>query len=147
MTTINKILCAVDFSEATNMIADYAKYCAEKFGAKVLALYAAPTLRGYTDFSVSPESVQGLVDSVFKDAEKRMDELIKNNFKKIDAKGMVLPGYAPDVILSTAEKEKCNLIVMGTHGRRGVDRIVFGSVAEKVVKKSQVPVLMVRPYK
>lgn len=147
MSGFKKILCAVDFSEATNVIGEYAKICAEKFGAKILVLYVAPTLRGYTDFSVSPDAVQGLVDAVHSDAEKRMEDLVKKTFKGVDAKGSVLPGYAPEVILSTVEKEKCDLLVMGTHGRRGVDRIVFGSVAEKVIKKSPVPVLMVRPYK
>ena len=55
-------------------------------------------------------------------------------------------GYAPEEILKAAEENHCDLIVMGTHGRKGIDRIIFGSVAEKVVKTSPVPVLTIRPY-
>ena len=59
--------------------------------------------------------------------------------------GLVV-GYAAEEILKTAVKENCDLIVMGTHGRKGIDRILFGSVAEKVVKRSSVPVLTIRPH-
>ena len=57
----------------------------------------------------------------------------------------MLIGYAAEEILSRAREEKADLIVMGTHGRKGIDRILFGSVAEKVVKNADMPVLTVRP--
>ena len=60
-------------------------------------------------------------------------------------KAEVVVGYAAEEILSLAENEDADLIVMGTHGRKGIDRILFGSVAEKVVKNSSRPVLTIRP--
>jgi nucleotide-binding universal stress UspA family protein len=56
-------------------------------------------------------------------------------------------GDAGEEIVRTAEKEGIDLIVMGTHGRKGLDRTLFGSVAGFVVKHSSVPVLTVNPYR
>ena len=66
-------------------------------------------------------------------------------FWNIGAEGQVLIGYAAEEILTRANDEGADLIVMGTHGRKGIDRILFGSVAEKVVKNASMPVLTVRP--
>ena len=63
----------------------------------------------------------------------------------LPAKGQVLIGYEAEEILNRAREEKAELIVMGTHGRKGIDRILFGSVAEKIVKNADMPVLTVRP--
>ena len=67
------------------------------------------------------------------------------NFEGVDAKAEVVVGYAAEEIITIAEKEGADMIIMGTHGRKGIDRILFGSVAEKVVKNSPVPVLTIRP--
>ena len=56
-----------------------------------------------------------------------------------------LVGHPAEVIAREAEDRGADLIVMGTHGRKGIDRILFGSVAEKVVKNASMPVLTVRP--
>ena len=69
----------------------------------------------------------------------------KMKFWNIGAEGQVLIGYAAEEILTRANDEGADLIVMGTHGRKGIDRILFGSVAEKVVKNASMPVLTVRP--
>jgi nucleotide-binding universal stress UspA family protein len=57
----------------------------------------------------------------------------------------VVTGYAAEEILLMVEEEKADMLVMGTHGRRGIDRILFGSVAEKVVKSAKCPVVTIRP--
>ena len=74
-----------------------------------------------------------------------MESFVAENFVGVEAKGQVLIGYAAEEILNRAREEKVDLIVMGTHGRKGIDRILFGSVAEKVVKNADMPVLTVRP--
>jgi nucleotide-binding universal stress UspA family protein len=58
----------------------------------------------------------------------------------------VVLGDAAEEILNYAKTEGIDLIIMGTHGRKGIERIIFGSVAERVVKKSPIPVLTVNPY-
>ena len=74
-----------------------------------------------------------------------MNAFVKEHFDQMDVEGKVVTGYPAEEILGIAEDEKCDMVVMGTHGRKGIDRILFGSVAEKVVKSSTVPVLTVRP--
>ncbi len=59
----------------------------------------------------------------------------------------VVSGDPAEEIMRYAETEGVDLIVMGTHGRKGLERIIFGSVAEQVVKNAPVPVLVVNPYK
>ena len=63
----------------------------------------------------------------------------------MDARAVVVVGYAAEEILALAESEQADNIVMGTRGRKGIDLILFGSVAEKVVKNATCPVLTIRP--
>ena len=63
----------------------------------------------------------------------------------MSAAGLVVTGYPAEEILKVAADRKADMIVMGTHGRTGIDRIIFGSVAEKVVKTAACPVLTIKP--
>ncbi len=145
MKNIKNILCAVDLSEQSIFVAEYAKQMAKAFGAEVCVVYAAPVLSHYSGFHVSASTIESFVGEVLAGAEKNMQDFITDNFAGIKAKGKVLNGYAADEILRQAKEINADLIVMGTHGRKGVDRLLFGSVAEKVVKGAHVPVLTVKP--
>jgi nucleotide-binding universal stress UspA family protein len=147
MGRIKRILCALDFSDDTSGIAEYARELAEAVDAGVVVLYVAQSMNRYTLFNVTEAAVKDFVDTVASGARDRMDEAIAKQFEGIRAEGVVDMGYPAEVILSVAEERNCDLIVMGTHGRAGWDRIVFGSVAEKVVKAARVPVLTVPPRK
>lgn len=145
MVEIKKILCAVDFSDMSKKIAEYAATLASSLGAEVVVLYVAPSLSQYVGFHVPPASIETFVGEIVSGAEKTMEVFLQENFEGLKAKGIVKTGYAAEEILDLAEEEKVDLIVMGTHGRKGIDRILFGSVAEKVVKGAKMPVLTVRP--
>lgn len=145
MADIKKILCAVDFSDYSPMVADYAAMVAGCAGAQVIVLYVAPSLSQYVGFHVPPSSIENFVGEIVTGAEDTMNEFVRDNFTEMDTKGQVVTGYPAEEILALAEAEGVDMIVMGTHGRKGIDRILFGSVAEKVVKSSPVPVLTVRP--
>lgn len=142
---IKNILCPVDFSDPSGRVAAYATKMAKTFGAKVTFLYVSPALTRYGLFQVSPEEIDRFAKSVLSGAEDNMKQFIEEHEAGAEVKGRVEMGYAADVILEISGQEDFDLIVMGTHGRRGLDRAIFGSVAEKVVKKSEVPVLTVRP--
>jgi nucleotide-binding universal stress UspA family protein len=142
---LHHIICAVDLSEHSRTIADYAKSLARLTGAKITAIYAAPTLTQYTGFHVPPNTIDSFVGEIVSGAEQSMSEFVAENFADIDAGGVIVVGYAAEEILALAEKENADMIIMGTHGRKGIDRILFGSVAEKVVKSSNCPVLTIRP--
>lgn len=145
MIEIKTIVCAVDFSEHSPTVAGYAAYLAKSCGAKVLCLYVAPSLTQYIGFQVPPSSIESFVGEIVEGAEKSMNDFLAANFAGVECSGRVLNGYAAEEIVDIAEEEKAGMIVMGTHGRKGIDLILFGSVAEKVVKTAKCPVLTVRP--
>jgi len=145
MTNIKKILCAVDFSEHSPMVAEYANMIASCSGAQVVVLYVAPSLSQYVGFHVPPSSIESFVGEIVTGAEDTMESFVTDNFKDLNVQGKVVTGYPAEEILAIADGEDCDMVIMGTHGRKGIDRILFGSVAEKVVKSSKAPVLTVRP--
>ncbi len=142
---VRKIMCAVDLSEDSKPIAGYAARMAKALGASVLVIYAAPSLSQYVGFHVPPNTIETFVDEIISGADENMKAFVEENFQGVEAEGKVLVGYASEEILRHSVDEECDLIIMGTHGRKGIDRILFGSVAEKVVQNSTVPVLTVRP--
>lgn len=142
---IKKILCAVDLSDHSKEVAAYAVMLAKSFGASVVVVYTAPSLSQYVGFHVPPNTIENFVGEIVTGAEKSMEAFVQEYFAGVEAHGQVLIGYAAEEILNRAHAEKVDIIVMGTHGRKGIDRILFGSVAEKVVKNADMPVLTIRP--
>jgi len=142
---MKKILCALDLSQHSTLVAEYAVALAKAFDAQVLVVYAAPALTQYVGFHVPPSSIENFVGEIVAGAEKTMQEFVAEHFKDVKAEGKVVNGYAAEEILNLVESVGADLIVMGTHGRKGIDRILFGSVAEKIVKSSPIPVMTVRP--
>lgn len=145
MKEIKKILCAVDLSDHSKAVAEYAVVLAKSLGAEVIVVYTAPSLSQYVGFHVPPNTIENFVGEIVTGAEKSMETFVDENFQGVTARGQVLIGYAAEEILKRAQDESADLIVMGTHGRKGIDRILFGSVAEKVVKNANIPVLTIRP--
>ncbi len=145
MPKLQKIICALDLSEHSKTVAEYACMLAKAMNASIVAVYAAPTLTQYTGFHVPPNTIDSFVGEIVSGAEKAMAQFVSENFEGVETKAEVVVGYAAEEILEIAAKEDADLIVMGTHGRKGIDRILFGSVAERVVKNSHLPVLTIRP--
>ena len=143
---IKTILCAVDFSEHSATVADYANVLAQNMNARVVALYVAPTLSQYVGFNVPPDSIENFVGEITSGAQKTMQAFLDERLPGIKAKGEVSTGEPAEEILRIAKLEKADIIIMATHGRTGIDRLLFGSVAEKVVKNAPVPVLTVRRH-
>ena len=138
MKPIKKILCSVDLSDHSAEVAEYAALLASKLGAEVTAIYVAP--------KVPQSDIHAFVGEIVSGAQASMNAFVAEHFEGVKATGEVLVGYASDEILAKAKRDDMDLIVMGTHGRKGIDRIIFGSVAEKVVKNSPIPVLTIRPH-
>ncbi|GHU94891.1 universal stress protein [Deltaproteobacteria bacterium] len=145
MREIKKILCAVDLSEHSKAVAEYAVLLAKKLDAGVLVVYTAPSLSQYVGFHVPPNTIENFVGEIVTGAEKSIENFVAENFSGVKTASQVRIGYAAEEILNRAHEENVDIIVMGTHGRKGIDRILFGSVAEKVVKNADMPVLTIRP--
>ena len=145
MQNIKKILCALDLSPHSAMVAEYAVAMAKAFDAQIVVVYAAPALTQYIGFHVPPSSIENFVGEIVAGAEKTMQGFVASNFQGVKAVGKVVNGYAAEEILNMVTAENADMIIMGTHGRKGIDRILFGSVAEKIVKSSPIPVMTIRP--
>ena len=146
MATIQKILCAVDFADFSPQVADYANTLANAFQGEIHVLYIVPSMSQYVGLQVAPSSIENFVGEIISGAEDSMNKFIQDHFSEVPVQGKVITGYAAEEILRYAQEQNMDLIVMGTHGRKGIDRILFGSVAERVVKSSTTPVLTLRPH-
>ena len=145
MKEIKKILCPVDLSENSVELAEYASTLAKALGAEVCVLYVAPTLSQYVGFHVPPSSIENFVGEIVDGAVKNMEKFVAENFSGVKASGKVITGYAAEEILHYATEIDADIIILATHGRRGIDRVLFGSVAEKVVKNALQAVLTIHP--
>ncbi len=142
---IKLILCPVDFSEFSIRAYHYALSVAEHYRAKLVAQHIVELSRyPYAQYVASTgdyaEFCRGLRDG----GEQKLCEFVKaRTHGKIQPEPVVHDGAAPDCILSFAQERKTDLIVMGTHGRRGFDRLVLGSVTDRVMRKAPCPVLTI----
>ncbi len=145
MLSIKKIVCALDLSELSPRVAEYAVSLARVFSAEVVVVYVAPSLNQYAAMEVQPEALANLVGMISVSAEKTMEKVVAEHFAGVKTETKISSGSPAEEIIRAAESAGADLIVMGTHGRTGVGLIIFGSVAEKVVKNSRIPVLTIRP--
>ena len=145
MKAFKTILFATDFSESSDHAFRYAYSLAECFEARLVILHVINEPVDLRGFYVPHISFDKLEEEIEQGARKLMDQFERkyladfSNFVSI-----VSPGIPYDEIIKRAESENAELIVMGTHGRTGLDHVLFGSTAEKVVRKSPVPVMTIR---
>ena len=134
------VLLPTDGSDAAAAAVPHAIELADRYGARLHVLYVADTTEYSTvtfeDDVVDPLTEQGeaVVDDVVEAAEER----------NVEAVGVVQQGGAYETILQYVDDQDVDVIVMGTHGRRGLDRALLGSVTERVVRTADVPVLTVQ---
>ena len=144
MIGFKRILCATDLSEESFKAFPYAFDLARVFDAEiyfinVVNINAAPTAElGFETTFVE------FASAVRKDAIRQLDRVLSSRVPKdVKFRQIVVQGSAAEQILHAADEHKIDLIVIATHGLTGWRHMVFGSVAEKVVRQSKVPVLTV----
>jgi len=145
MLEIKVILCPVDFSEFSIRAYLYALSLAEHYGAKVVVQHVVEVSRyPYADYVASTGDYAEFSRALHDGAKQRLQAFLKSNSHDVaHSEFVVHEGTAPDCILSYAEKCKADLIVIGTHGRRGYDRVVLGSVTNRVMRRTSCPVLAI----
>jgi nucleotide-binding universal stress UspA family protein len=146
MHDFTKILFPVDLSEVSPKIVPYVREMAAKFDAEIHLLFVARILQHFTSIYVPHPSVSKFEAEIVKGAETKLQEFVEESFGDDPCKAKVVLGDAAEEVLKYVQSEGIDLIIMGTHGRKGLEHIIFGSVAERVVKKSPVPVLTINPY-
>lgn len=143
---IKTILLPIDLSPAAAYVAARALHLAEAFDAQIIPLYVAPSYERYHILQVDEIETSRFAQSVIEGAQRTMAEFVDEHLASDRVEpGRVVGGYPADTILEIAHQENADLIVMGTHGHSGLQRLILGSVAEKVVRSSPVPVFTVRP--
>lgn len=148
MNTINKIICPIDFSKNADASLQVALPIADANKAEVHLLHVIPQMY-YYDWNMTGMynliSDEMLEQSKY-DVTNKMKVLVyelKNKYPSIQFDFTILSlADAADGILETAKKINADLIVMGSHGRKGWDRLLMGSVAESVMRHSTCPVLI-----
>ncbi len=144
MSLPTTILVPTDFSPQAEQALDYAIDLAAKLDATVhvLNVIGIPAL-GVPELGIALTS--NVIDQIVQDNQAALDKLLAARRGKAKlGEALLRTGDARDEILHVAEEIKADLIIMATHGRRGVARALLGSVAEMVVRTSPVPVLTVR---
>ena len=148
MKVFNKILFPVDLSEVSQKIAPWVLTMAKQFGAEVHLLFVVRKFVHFSGMYVDSISIQNFQNEVIRGAQQSIDEFAKTHFGEHNScKTNVVEGDAAEEIINYIKAEGIHLVIMGTHGRKGLNRILFGSVAERVIKMSPVPVLSINPYR
>lgn len=145
MLRMERILCPTDFSDFSERAYEYAISLARHYGAELYLLHAVrPVIIGYPEYAV-PDSVNEFYGELRDYAEEQLREFAKVHAEGgIQAKVTVQEGVATESILEFAKENAIDMIVMGTHGRKGFQRLTVGSVTERVLRRAGCPVLVVR---
>jgi nucleotide-binding universal stress UspA family protein len=139
------ILFATDFSEGSDFAFQSALSLARKFDSKLVIIHIINEPVDLRGFYVPHISFDKLEEEIEQGAEKLMEKFCRTHIKDFNNfETYVLPGIPYDEIIKKAVEFNANLIVLGTHGRTGLDHVLFGSTAEKVVRKSPIPVMTIR---
>ena len=144
---IKTILVATDFSEDADAAIEAAVEMAKTFGAKIELFHAyyievPPTYAGFGGDFTMP---QDIIDPIREGAQAAMADLVKRIATRgVDVDGRVEMERSAKAILAVAERLLADLIVMGTRGLSGIDHLVLGSTADRVIRMAHCPVLTVR---
>ena len=142
---LKTILFATDFSEGSKNALPYAVDLAKRYEAKLYFMHVIYDVARTTGWYVPHISVEEIYNDLEKSAKTELEKTFveeMRGFKGIEH--VVLKGTPYEEICRFAEDNKIDIIVLGTHGRKGIDRMIFGSTAEQVVRHAPCPVLSVR---
>jgi nucleotide-binding universal stress UspA family protein len=150
---MKKILIALDYDRSAQKIAETGYALAKSMGAEVTLVHVVADaayystleyspVMGYTGFS-SPEMVPLLDLAGLQTASKNFLEQSKTHLGDDTINTVVTEGDCADAILDTAEEIQADIIVLGTHSRRGLEKILMGSISEKILHHSKVPLFII----
>lgn len=139
MLPIKTILHPTDFSDASAHALQMAAMLARDYSARLIVLHAMEPPIYYGELGVSFSAPESHRDS----ALDRVTALIES-LAPLNAESLLLDGVAAPEILRVAKEEHADMIVIGSHGRTGIGRVLMGSVAEEIARKAPCPVLIVR---
>jgi universal stress protein A len=140
-----RILCPTDFSALATAGVDRAASLAAREGAELVLLHVLAPITAYVIPDMAGSVLVQFEEQAREDAQqelRRLRDRIRGT--GVPTHTVLIQGYAPDHIARAARRLRCDLIVLATHGRTGLTRMLLGSVAEAVVRQAPCPVLTVR---
>lgn len=141
----SKILVPIDFSDYSKMALDYAVEFAKKFNSQLFLIYVIEPIVYPSDFGLGQVPMSSIDMEIQSRAEDEMQKLVNEKVPKETKVSWIIRVGKPFIeIINEAKEKDCDLIIIATHGHTGIEHILFGSTAEKVVRKSPIPVLVVR---
>ncbi len=148
MFTVKKILFPVDFTMNMEKVLPIVKDMVKAFDAKLYVIHVIRSAEEFVGFEMGTAWYAALEKDLMDGAEKSMRRLVVEQLGDLEGvETQIAVGDVVDEILDYAKKQEIDLIIIGTHGRKGLEKVMFGSVAEGVIKEAPCPVLTVNPYK
>jgi nucleotide-binding universal stress UspA family protein len=145
MLEIERILVPIDFSAYSKEALKYAIPFARKFKAEVILLHVVEPAIYPADFNFGQVGIPAIEDELRSKANEELQKLVDQEVKRRARSSVLIKVGKPFLeIITTARDERIDLIIMATHGHSGIEHILFGSTAERVVRKAHCPVLTVR---
>ena len=145
MKPFDKILIAIDFSENSEHAFEYALTLAQQFQAELTILHVINEPVDLRGFYVPHISFEQLEKEIEEGAQKMMEQFCQTRMGDFtNYQTAIVTGIPNEEIIRKAADTAASLIVLGTHGRTGLDHIIFGSTAERVVRSAACPVLTIR---
>ncbi len=149
MIKIQNILLPTDFSNISLSVSEYAINLAEQYSAKIHLLHIlekTPPILTIRSLDLSEEKI---IKTIEQDAHSKLDNAVKKIKKSssVEIEPVIRKGIDFEEIIKYSEKNNIDLIVIATHGRTGIMHTLLGSVAEKVIRLSKIPVLVSKPKK
>ena len=144
MKDINHIIVPVDLEEHTEKLIEYAAYIAGKLDAKLTIIHVVEPFPAIGDIELGMATIQEYTQNRIRHAQNFLDTLAK---PYTDCEKKILQGEIVDEIVDYAKEKETEIIVIGTHGNKGIEKLLLGSVAERVVKAAHCPTLVMNPFK
>ena len=145
---LRQILLPTDFSGCANYALPYAAAVARATGARIICVHVVETVVptvGYTGLT-EPMPIADISEQLEDSAERELPRLTDcEELNGVEVEEVIVHGDAAAEIVSLAEEREADLIVIASHGRTGLGRMIFGSTAEAVVRHASCPVLVVKP--
>ncbi len=142
--SIQNVLIATDFSRASSEILHAGMNFCHAYGAHTYILYVLPQ----TEFALAGFEAYAAARDVAKRDMQNLDDQLRQQYSREQGKDyelLISEGDVADSILATARDKHIDLIIVGTHGRKGLSKALLGSVAESIFRHSEIPVLTVGP--
>ena len=144
--SIHKILAPTDFSEHANHAFGFARTFAERWNAELHILNVIEPAVFPTEAGLTPIGTMQVGEEMTEAAEKNIEKIsASDQLSGLNVTTAIAQGRASSAIIEYASTHAIDLIIIATHGRRGLEHLIFGSTAERVVREAPCPVLTVRP--